>query len=124
MHVESWKLYIENEKEKYKKMGYAECPAFLNERVYFNNYGFHHILFKNGIPRPQDEIVKRFYLLKYVPNLLKVTKYIDKEEKRIKNKSVAYFWTIKNKLGPIRIRIILRRLGVEGKLHFFSVMEE
>jgi hypothetical protein len=46
------------------------------------------------------------------------------EEKRTKNKSTAYFWTIKHQIhSNLRIRIIVRRLN-GGMLHFFSIMKE
>ncbi len=122
--IENWKNYLKFEKEKYNKIGYVKCPAFDNEKVYFNHYGIDHLIYKNGVPRSQNTVEGRFHLLKFVPKIIEGVKSIDKEEKRIRNKSYAYFWTIKQKIYGENIRIILRRLGNEGKLHFFSVMKE
>lgn len=124
MEREDWREYLKKEREKYKKIGPIKCPAFNNEEIYFNRYGFDHTVYKDGIPRPMDEVVKRFGLLPYVPNILKNLKSVDNEEKRTKDKSTAYFWTIKHQIhSNLRIRIIVRRLK-GGMLHFFSIMKE
>lgn len=123
MH-ENWKEYLEKEEKKYKRLGHIKCPAFSNENVYFNHYGFDHLVYKSRFPRPQDEVMKRFELLLHVFRVLKNAKSVTNEEKRIKGKSHAYFWTIRYKVNNKTIRIILRRLGDNGALHFFSVMIE
>lgn len=82
------------------------------------------MVYKGRIPRDLNEIERRYNLLLYVPKIIKKTRLIDNEEKRLKNKSIAYFWTIKHKVSyTLSIRIILRRLN-NGVLHFFSVMSE
>ena len=123
MRSEGWKEYVKSEKEKYKKIGYVECQAFGNERVYFNNYGFDHLVYKGRIPRPNSEVIKRFHLLSDVYSVLKKLKSVDQEEKRIKGESCAYFWTVRGSVNNRKIRIILRRLG-NSTIHFFSVMLE
>lgn len=124
MNVEDWWKYIENEKDKYKKIGNIKCPAFSNEEVYFNHHGLNHLMYKDGILRPRKDILDRFSLLIFVPNIIKKIKSVEGEERRIKENSQAYFWTIKHKVHHnLSIRIILRRLN-NGVLHFFSVMRE
>lgn len=120
----NWKEYIKGEEEKYKKLGHIKCPAFGNEEIYFNRYGFSHLVYKGRFPRPQDEVIKRFELLPYVIKALKNTKSICDEEKRTKGSLHAYFWTIRHRINNKTIRIILRRLGDTGTLHFLSVMAE
>ena len=51
MPQENWKEYIKEAKEEYKNIGYVECPAFGGESVYFNNYGFKHLVYKGKNPR-------------------------------------------------------------------------
>lgn len=114
---------IEKAKEKYKKLGSIECPAFYKERVYFNSHGLQHLVFKGRFPRLSEEVLNRFNLLFTSYKILAKIKTIDFEEKRIKAKSTAYFWTIKTKIGSQNIRIILRRVN-DGLLHFFSIMDE
>ncbi len=112
------------ERIKYRNIGPIKCPAFNNEEIYFNRYGFDHIVYKAGIPRPIDEVANRFSLLTYVPNILKNLGSVDSEEKRIKSRSIGYFWTIKYSLhSGLRVRIIIRRLN-DGQLHFYSIMDE
>lgn len=124
MSQKNHKLFIQNTRKEYKKLGFVECPAFNNEKINFNHYGFDHILYKNGVPRPIEVVKDRLGLLSFVSNILKNIKNVDNEEKRIKDKSHAYFWTIKSFIKGKRIRIIIRRLGDNGLLHFFSVMNE
>ena len=80
-------------------------------------------MYKDGILRPKKEILERFNLLPYAVNIIKNIKGVDNEEKRMKEKSSAYFWTIKHSIGSLRIRIILRRLN-NGTIHFFIIMKE
>ncbi len=124
MFVEDWKGYIKNKRDSYKKMKPISCPAFDNEKIYFNRYGFDHIVYKDGIPRPQGEVVKRFKLLEYVPNILGKVQTLSSGEKRTRGNSTAYFWAIQHKVGNlISVRFIIRRLN-NGHLHFFSIMLE
>ncbi len=123
MEPNDWRKYLIDEKDKYKKLGHVKCPAFDNEKVYFNHYGLHHLIFKDKKLRSKNDVAERFGLLSYAPNILKGVKSINNEEKRIKEQSVAYFWTIKNKIGSKGIRIILRRLN-NGTIHFFSIMKD
>ncbi len=122
--LESSQEIIKNIRQNYRKLGSIECPAFNNEKVYFNHHGISHLIYKDRIPRDLKEIEKRYNLLLQVPKILKTIKSVDDEEKRVKNNSTAYFWTIKHKVSDtLSIRIILRRLN-NGVLHFFSVMSE
>jgi hypothetical protein len=124
MIVVDWQKYLENETEKYKKLGYVECPAFSNEKIYFNHYGLRHLVYKGEKVRTKEEIIKRFKLLPYVSNILKKVKSTDDEEKSVNKTPVAYFWTIKYPVHTeLRVRIIIRRLN-DGTLHFFSIMKE
>ncbi len=124
MSQENHKLFIQKVKEEYKKMGFVECPAFDNEKVYFNRHGLKHLIYKGRIPRSLEEVTKRFNLLHYATSIIKKTNKIDNEEKRTMIDSTAYFWTIRNTINNhLTIRIILRRLN-NGVLHFFSIMSE
>jgi hypothetical protein len=123
MLLENELFLIEQAKEKYKKIGYVICPAFDNEKIYFNHYGIKHLVFKGRIPRPKDEVSIRFQLLFFSYALLKKVYVVDGEEKRVKGESHAYFWTIRLKVNNIAVRMILRRLN-NGTIHFFSIMRE
>lgn len=124
MEQKDWEKYIQDRKRDYKKLGYIECPVFNNEKVYFNRYGLKHLMYKGRVPRQRDEVVKRFYLLPYVVAGLKSARNVISEEKRMKGNSHAYFWTLQHMVNNKTIRIILRRLGDNGSLHFFSIMSE
>ncbi len=121
---QDWKEYLKNEEIKYKKLGNIKCPAFNNEEIYFNYHGLRHIIYKGGKVRTKEEIIKRFSLVPYISNILRKIKSVDSEEKRVKEESIAYFWTIKYRVrGQLQVRIIIRRLN-DGQLHFFSIMRE
>jgi hypothetical protein len=117
------KEIVEKFKMEYKKIGYIECPAFGNEKVYFNHYGLQHIQFKGRTPRSTEQTINRFNLTFKYYKILKNIKRVESEEKSIEANSTVYFWTIKSRVGFINIRIILRRLN-NGTLHFFSIMTE
>ncbi len=120
----NWKEYLKEEEEKYKKLRFIKCPAFNDEEVHFNYYGLRHLIYKGEKLRTKDEIIKRFNLLPFTPNILKIIKTADHEEKRVRENSNAYFWTIKHQIhSGLRVRIIIRRLN-SGTLHFFSIMKE
>ncbi len=124
MEDDNWWKYIKEEKNKYKKIGYIKCPAFSYEEIFFNYYGLNHLMYKNGILRSRNEIKERFGILPHALNILKRVRGVENEEKRVKDKSIAYFWTIKDTTNnQLRLRIIIRRLN-NGTLHFFSIMRE
>jgi hypothetical protein len=124
MEEKNWREYLKNEEIKYNRLGRIKCSAFGGEEIYFNHYGLHHLIYKGDKVRTKDEIIKRFSLILFAPNIIKKIKSVDKEEKRTKGKTHAYFWTIKHKVHHnLWIRIIIRRLN-NGTLHFFSIMKE
>lgn len=122
MSSEEWKKYIKNEKERYRNIGYAECPAFNNERVYFNNYGFDHIVYKGKGGRSKEEITKRLSLIVVARIILEESKSIFRERVSIRNTSKAFFYELRgcSKDGKVKICIVVRRLN-DSKLHFFSI---
>ncbi|MEK7095509.1 MAG: hypothetical protein AAB917_02510 [Patescibacteria group bacterium] len=127
MSIKDWKEYLKFEKDKYKKLKCTKCPAIGYNEVHFNHYGFDHIVYKNGIPRPRYEVVNRFMFLSHVPKALKTKNSANKEEKRDEGifSKHAYFWTIRFSVNRhLHLRIILRKLGDNGRIHFFSVMDE
>ncbi len=109
--------YIEKEKEKYKKLGHAECPAFEHEKIYFNRHGLRHLMRKNGIPRPILEQRRKFKLMQYVPDALKkVTKIA-----RGATSGDIHFWSLTQKGQELILIIIVRQIK-NGPKHFYSVM--
>lgn len=122
MPEENWKDFIKKRHIEYKKIGHIECPAFDNERIYFNKHGFNHLVRKNGKLRSPFEQVRRTSLLYYAVAILQRA-----------HKSVSYsinevdglpghFWTFYEKVNDIKIKVVVRKLN-DGRIHFFSVMD-
>ncbi len=114
---------IQKVKDFYKTLTSTKCSAFVEEEVYFNRHGLNHLIAKQRKYRTPEEIERRYKLLAHVASVIKKAKKVVKEEKRIKGMSIAYFWTLRERVGNTTLRVILRRLN-DGPLHFFSVMEE
>lgn len=128
---ENWKKYIKNEKEKYKKIGYIECPAFKNEKIYFTNKGFNHLIRKNRKFRDLNEQIRRLELFSHVLNILKtsnkfntyrITKKVLVIDSII-NVSTAHFWSFKKKIGDRYIIVVVCQINFEPKI-FMSVMDK
>lgn len=120
MSIRNWKKYIKKSKKDYKSIGYVECPAFSNDKIYFNKHGFRHLLRKGQDVRPISEQVRRLNLLGKVPKILKVSEYY-LDYRVVKD---AQFWSISQKHGKNRSIIIIIRQIKNGPKHFFSVMDK
>ena len=110
-------------KEEYYKIGSVPCPAFNNELVYFNKYGFNHLIRKGKYPRDRKEQLKRILILPYSLSIIKNSKYVS--EYRINNiKNVCgYFWSVQGNINGFFLRVVIRQIN-SGSKHFFSIMYE
>ncbi len=108
MQNEEFGDLIKKVKEHYKKIVSIESPAFGNEKIYFNHYGFDHLIMKQRKYRTSEEIKRRFRLMDDVTYILHKTTTIFSEERRLKGTSTAYFWTIKKEVNNRMIRSIMQ----------------
>ena len=117
----NWKNFIKENRKKYMDIKHIICPAFDNEEIYFNNYGFDHLIYKGKRRRPKKDAENRLSLVSKTSEILKNAKSIYKQKRSIKGQSVAHFWEVRNmdKSGKV-ICIIIRKLN-NGTKHFFSV---
>ena len=53
---------IKSYKKRYYSIGFIICPALKNEKVYFNNHGFNHLIRKRGVRRSCKDIKSRLGL--------------------------------------------------------------
>lgn len=124
----------ERSRKIFEKNLLIHCPYFQQE-ISLNSDGFHHLQFSDRRERNKEEQILKFNLL---PLAIKVIKKsgtiqefrkglypIGKKSKRdgsVILKNIEY-WGFVAIIGnePIRIRIILRRVG-DGKIIFWSVM--
>ncbi len=119
----------------YKTIERVRCPFFATD-IIFNSDGFHHLQFSAERERSKQEQMLKFSLLNAVPQILRnagtVQEYRHTREpigqKRFSDGSremreIEYWGIIAITKGerPIRIKIILRRVG-NGNIVFWSVM--
>lgn len=121
---------VRTAKTRYKKTTYVESPAFANEKVYFRDSGFNHLIRKGKRLRSEKEIIRRLHLLHHVTHIVKsagkYTEYREIIKERPGNTqsiSVARFWSLVHIVQGKEIRVIIRQINKEPK-HFFSVMDE
>ena len=112
------------------------CP-FLRENITLNSDGFHHLRFtSNRKERSKNEQMLKFSLLPLVIQIIKkagtVQEYrktlccIGKKSKKdgLAHAKMVEYWgfvAIVGEKNPIKIRVVLRRVG-NGKIIFWSVM--
>lgn len=97
---------------QYKKVGYIYCKAFNYEKVYFNSYGYNHIIRKQRKFRIKKEQARRANLL---PKAIEILISSAGSSGNTTNSEVK-FWSFKKD----RITVIVRQLR-NGTKHFFSV---
>jgi len=114
---------IHEAQEKYFKIGSVICPALNFQKVYFNKLGFNHLIKKGRIDRDTKQQIRRLLLIDQsvivVSNSLSIKTY-RKYENIIPN---AEFWSLEKYVKGRLIRVIIRKIGINGDLHFFSVMD-
>lgn len=110
----------------YQNIGAVFSPA-LQEQVYFSNHGFRHILFKRGRKgRERDIQIKRFSLLSLAVKLLGLSTTYQEFEilTKIYNGKTkeVHYWGIIAILGDEKIKVVIRKIGQRGRVHFWSVI--
>ncbi|MFA6924781.1 MAG: hypothetical protein WC223_11080 [Bacteroidales bacterium] len=118
----------------YNEMRGIQSPA-LNECVYFNSEGFNHIIFKkHRSEREKPSQMLRFKLISLAKKLIeKSTTYQEFEEtlkefeiksykKRIKKTKPVRYWGIIAIIENRKIKVILRKVGDNGNIQFWSVI--
>lgn len=109
-------------------------PA-LNKEVFFNAEGFNHLIYKGSrSEREKSSQILRFKLLPLAVKLIRIsTTYQEFEETvkefviKIKKKKVAKtkpvrYWGIIVIMNGRKIKVILRQVGDNGTIHFWSII--
>lgn len=118
----------------YNSIGSLFCPA-LNQNVVFKAGGFNHIIFKRArAERERSSQIMRFKLLPLAVKLIKLsTTYQEFEEtikefevksfkKRVRKSRPVKYWGIIAIIDNRKIKVILRKIGDDGNLHFWSIV--
>ena len=115
-------------REYYRTIGTIFSPA-LGQKICFSNDGFRHILFKRGRKgRERSAQIKRFSLLPLASELVGLSTTHQEfeamsEMRRGKTKSVRY-WGIIAILRNEKIKVVIRRIGENGNVHFWSIIPD
>ncbi|MBU1037326.1 hypothetical protein KKF32_04895 [Patescibacteria group bacterium] len=118
----------------YNSIGKVRSPVF-NEDVGFNAEGFNHIVYKTArTERERPSQILRFKLLRLARKLVEVsTTYQEYEEtlkeftvkrhkKKVNKSQPVKYWGIIAIIDGRKIKVILRKIGENGKLHFWSIV--
>lgn len=107
----------------YVQEEYITCPAF-PERIYLTAEGFNHLIFKKSRqPRERQLQIVRFRQLPRALMLIKRTTTYQEYEEVVTRKSIKiHYWGIIAIIDGYKIKVILRKIGNKGRLHFWSVI--
>jgi len=118
----------------YSNIDSVFSPIF-NEKITFSAEGFSHIIFKNNNSiREESSQFLRFKLLPLAKKLIGIsTTYqefeetikefdIKKYKKKIKENRLVKYWGIIAIIDGQKIKVIIRKIGNNGSLHFWSVI--
>jgi len=118
----------------YSEISSIFSPVF-KEKIYFPSESFNHIIFKSSrTERDKSSQILRFKLLPLAVKLLKEsTTYQEFEEtlkefeikshkKRIRKSKLVKYWGIIAIINGRKIKVITRKIGDNGSMHFWSVI--
>ncbi len=118
----------------YNNIGKIFSPIF-KEEIYFSAEGFNHIVFKGSrSEREKSSQILRFKLLPLATKLIQIsTTYQEFEEtlkefevksykKRVRKTRPVKYWGIIAIIDGRKIKVIVRKIGDNGHLHFWSIV--
>lgn len=124
----------EDSQKFYNTVGKIYSPALENE-IYFTAEGFNHIIFKGArSEREKSSQILRFKLLPKAVKLIKLsTTYQEFEEtlkefevksykKKVRKTKPVKYWGIISIIDGRKIKVIIRKKGDDGLLHFWSIV--
>ena len=116
------KKFIDQIKIIFKRAKEISCPAFNNEKIYFNAKGINHLIYKgNRSRRDTNRIHTNIRLLPRAIKLLSRSTFWQEESCYIADNTSCKFWALEAVVDDRRIKVIVRQLG-NGKKHFWSVI--
>jgi hypothetical protein len=112
--------FVKKAKELYKEIGYIRCPAFNNEKIYFNQKGFKHLIMKNGSYRTRSQQIRRLTLIPYLILIISSVKEIHS----YRNSFGIEFWSISKIIDESLIIVVIRQNNKTKPKLFLSVMDK
>jgi len=101
----------------------------IGDKVYFNMFGFKHLMFKGKHRRENKAILNRLIL---IPLIVPVAKNCEREVEirqryeTIRGKEVRVtYYALEAKVGKdaVRVRVVTRKVGERGRHYFQSIMK-
>jgi len=118
-----WNKYIKKSHEQYKSIGSVPCPAFNNELILFNKYGWTHLLRKGKDIRNRDEQARRINLLLHASIIINKSTEYSEYRKNFLDGTIGHFWSLRKNILNKKLKVVIRQLD-NGPKHFFSIMSE
>ena len=128
MTYQSYEELLREKRAWYKTINKSYCPI-LNEYVFFNSKGFHHLMY-DGTNRARTQ-KNRMYRLRLLPLVIPVLKnatsifqYTNPTYLNKLNKNVEY-WELREIVGKqnTMVTVVLRRIGT-GNINFYSARKK
>jgi len=132
--VSNYEKLREDAQKFYMSTHSVHSPAF-DESVHFTAEGFNHIVFKGSrSERERSSQILRFKLLAKAVKLVEIsTTYQEYEEtlkefevkshkKKVHKSKPVKYWGIIAIIDGRKIKVILRKIGDNGQLHFWSIV--
>lgn len=122
------KELIERYRSEYIKLRPINSRA-IGDAVYFNMYGFKHLIFKGKHRRETNAILNRLVL---VPLIAPVIRNCQEEvEIRVRREVIdgkkvkVTYYALEAHVGKnsVRVRVVTRKVGDKGKHYFQSIMK-
>jgi hypothetical protein len=118
----SYRAYRRRAKIFYKTLMSVPSPHLDGAYVVFNNIGFKHLIRKAKV-RSKKEQMKRFNLLRTVPDILKDSDAIVSYRSEFRDGRMVHYWAFSKEKEGREIRVVVRQVG-NGIKHFYSVMDD
>jgi len=123
-------VFIAKYRTEHKTFNPAYSPA-LKGKINFNSDGFSHLIFKGGKKRTGKIVMNRLPLLPLtVPVIKNCPKVLEKRVREEKIKGIegevkVTYYSLEAIVGKssTRVRVVIRKVGTNGNLNFFSIMK-
>lgn len=123
-----------NAQDFYNSINSVFSPV-LQSKIAFPAEGFNHLIFKNArSERDKSSQLLRFKLLPLAKKLIEISTthqeyeeitgefVFKKHKKKIKENRTARYWGLIAIINNQKIKVIIRKIGDNGSLHFWSVI--
>lgn len=134
LDVSNYEKLKEDARKFYSTVGKVWSPV-LKEEVYFSADGFNHLIYKGArTERDRASQILRFKLLPLAAKLVTISTThqefeesikefeVKKFKKRIRQSKVVRYWGLIAIIENRKIKVIIRRIGDNGNLRFWSVV--